>query len=402
MQGIENQSVWRWTFAVIVGVVCSIQGLAVSSDWTTNQVYSPSGSNDYSFLRSVAYGDGKFIAVGERGDGGLLFSSNDGINWTKDLDGGPSGPPGWFGAVAYGDGVFAATGDAFGPPVCKFNGGPWIDSWPNSQATYNFCITCGAGRVMIASGNKISYTTSGVYWTNVVPPFLTNQFSLSGICFGLGKFVAISAEDNAAHWSTTGRTWNRNPFPIPAPANGYWLISFNHGLFTVPYAAGTNLLSADGTNWAVVATQISKKFYGVTFVNGLFAADAEGTLAFSKDGTNYVQSDFPPLPFYSYPSSYQPSGLTSDGFRVIGVAGRNFYAHDGPAGFLEISVAGQLVLYGAIGGSYRIEYADSIGNSGAFLWHSLTNFTLPSSPYSLIDSAGNNAGGRFYRAVLQH
>lgn len=396
MQAFQNQSIRHWIFALYASICC-LNPVLADDNWTTSQVFTPSGSNDYSFLRSVAYGDGTFIAVGERLDAGLLFSSPNGIDWTKELDGGSSGPPGWFGAIAYGEGIFAATGDGFGPPVCKFNGGPWIDSWPNSHATFRFFITCGAGKVMIASGNNVSYTTSGVNWTNVTPGFLTNQ-SLSGICYGSGKFVVISAEDNAAHWSASGRFWNRSPFPIPAPANGYWLITFNHGLFTVPYAAGTNLLSVDGTNWVVVPTRIPKKFYGVTFVNGLFAADAEGTLAFSKDGTNYLQSAFPRLPF-QFNSGYQPSGLTSDGSRLFGVDGRNFYVHDGPAGLLEGGIApAQLILYGAIGGSYRIEYTDSIGNSS---WHTLTNFSLPTSPYTVSDGSANPAGARFYRAVLE-
>jgi hypothetical protein len=391
MQAFENQNVWRWICALIVAVNFSIQGIAAASQWTTNQVYSPSDTNEYSFLRSVAYGDGKFVAVGEKGDAGLLFSSTNGINWTGANYGG------WFGAVAYADGTFAVTGGLFGLTVLFFNVAPGFASGPTPD-TDNFSITCGGGRVMIAYGNKVSYTTAppGDSWTNV-PGFtlnLTNTYnSLADICYGAGRYVAISAEDNAAHWTTTGRVWRRSSFPIPAPVGGYWLIAFNNGLFTVPHSAGTNLLSVDGTNWVVAATGISKRIYSLTFVNGLFAANAEGSLVFSKDGTNYVQGNLPPLPV--------PLRVISDGFRICGVNWRNFYAIDAPAGLLEMGTApAQLVLYGAIGGSYRVEYADSIESSGAFLWHTLSNFTLPASPYNLIDPSASGASARFYRAVL--
>ena len=56
------------------------------------------------------------------------------------------------------------------------------------------------------------------------------------------------------------------------------------------------------------------------------------------------------------------------------------------------------VLAGPVGSQYRVDYADVV-NIGTTNWLVLTNITLPSSPYLVIDPNSPGQTKRFYRAV---
>lgn len=58
-----------------------------------------------------------------------------------------------------------------------------------------------------------------------------------------------------------------------------------------------------------------------------------------------------------------------------------------------------LTIVGPIGGEYRIDYLNDLQNTNN--WITLTNITLTSSPYLLIDTNSPDKLRRFYRAVLQ-
>ena len=55
-------------------------------------------------LEGVAYGNGRFVAVG---NGGTILTSPDGVNWTRRT----SGTRSWLGGVTYGNGTFVAVGE---------------------------------------------------------------------------------------------------------------------------------------------------------------------------------------------------------------------------------------------------------------------------------------------------
>ena len=102
-------------------------------------------------LRAIAFGNGRFVAVG---DSGRRIVSTDGITWTNDMTGGID----LLSGIAYGNGRFVAVG--------------------------------GSGRRVIS--------TDGVNWTDDV----TGGWMLNGIAYGNGHFVAVGDGD-AASSSTT-------------------------------------------------------------------------------------------------------------------------------------------------------------------------------------------------------
>lgn len=57
-----------------------------------------------------------------------------------------------------------------------------------------------------------------------------------------------------------------------------------------------------------------------------------------------------------------------------------------------------VMIAGAVGASYRIEYRDSLTSSSG--WQKLADVVLPSSPHLFIDESSPGASQRFYRTVL--
>jgi len=66
--------------------------------------------------------------------------------------------------------------------------------------------------------------------------------------------------------------------------------------------------------------------------------------------------------------------------------------------FGDLKFMAATVLAGPVGQQYRVDYADVV-NVGTTNWLVLTNLTLPSSPYLVIDPSSAGQARRFYRAV---
>jgi formylglycine-generating enzyme required for sulfatase activity len=64
---------------------------------------------------------------------------------------------------------------------------------------------------------------------------------------------------------------------------------------------------------------------------------------------------------------------------------------------LSLHLSSGLEVSGAVGGLYAIDYTTNYAQTNA--WRSLTNLTLPASPYLVPDTAPSATGCRFYRAV---
>src|SRR5439155_25856476 len=87
---------------VAVGQKGTVLNSADGVDWVQRQ------SGTQSNLLAVAYGSGRFVTVGE---GNTLLSSVDGVNWIELQSGLPWGTRATLTGVAYGDGLFVAVGN---------------------------------------------------------------------------------------------------------------------------------------------------------------------------------------------------------------------------------------------------------------------------------------------------
>jgi hypothetical protein len=149
-------------------ILTSVDGMK----WTSRN------SGTVASLRAVAYGSGRFVAVG---DSGTILSSTDGTNWasastlvTKTLWG-----------VAYGNGRFVAVGASLsgGVAVILPDSGGWgeVDlgrNWPQG-------IAFGAGQFVAVGASGIISSPDGASWIERL------RQGGEAVAYGGGRFVVV-------------------------------------------------------------------------------------------------------------------------------------------------------------------------------------------------------------------
>ena len=380
----------------------------VLNNWTTNQL-----STNRFGLFSVVYGNERYVAAGSYSDYGVIVSSQDGLHWNLEADGGPPNPTGapvWGLKVNFSNGRFIATA-ALGLTLVSTNGINWalsgaeVENWVMTDlrgATY------GGGRYVAVgeffnnfgfrSVSNIISSSDGITWT-VCRSHPQEALANVDVTFGSGMYVAIGNNDGFIYTSPNSTTWTRR-----AIAGGA-TISFCREIFIIPYTAGTNLISENGVDWGAVATGIPMQMDKAVFANGLFMARVgngypglKPYLATSRDGTNWVQHQ------YILPGRE----LATDGARLVTVGNisTNIIYHNGfvytSGTMVDVRMTNtspsQIVLSGLIGRSYQIQAKNDLAETNA--WQTLTTLQLPSTPYLFTDPSAANSPQRFYRGVL--
>lgn len=184
-------------------------------------------------LLDVAYGNGKFVAVGSRGEVG---TSAEGRDWIFDT----SGTRRSLNQVVFGKGVFVAVGD------------------------FNTCLT----------------STNGIQWTRRQ---LTTPWPFAGrftdIAFGNGTFVAANGFEVFS--SANGTTWTRTEFLSLVP--GIYRINYAAGAFVSWSEFETDIFrSTDGKSWASVVSPIDRFLEGIAYGNGVAVAVGDASARTNK------------------------------------------------------------------------------------------------------------------------
>jgi hypothetical protein len=223
-------------------------------------------------ISGIAYGGGKFVAVGGRG----AAYSTDGVTWTAVED--TTFVAHAISGIAYGGGKFVAVGHT----SYIFYNGLWHDGF----------------------WGKAAYSTDGETWWTVGSDTISNH-DIDGIAYGGGKFVAWSNYGRAAY-STDGVTWTvvaYTTFDSGGYING---LAFGGGKFvavgytrdTYPYSNtiwGKAAYSADGgVTWTAVSdTKFdTNTIDGIAYGGGKFVAvGSSGKAAYSTDGVTWTASD---------------------------------------------------------------------------------------------------------------
>jgi len=149
-------------------------------------------------IRSVTFGNGLFVAVG---DSGKISTSPDGDTWTLRSSGVTSHLRG----VTFGNGIFVAVGLS-SAILTSVNGIDWDIQTPISGFTVIFSAVYGNGVFVIAGGNNgsVSVSTDGMIWSDAFTAFSNDViFDLS---YGNGVFIA-SGQDGSLATSINGTDW---------------------------------------------------------------------------------------------------------------------------------------------------------------------------------------------------
>jgi hypothetical protein len=256
--------------------------------------------------------------------------------------------------IAAGNGRYVAVAGLTGASVVaqaftSTDGIQWGSSSQIGTGFWPYSITYGNGIFVGVGGNRIFRSADGLNWSVDLAP---DGSRLSAITFGAGRFIAVGIGGITAT-SPDAIDWTTNP---TATSDDLWSIVFGGEHFVAAGNNGVIVLSRDGAVWSLSQP-------GVTPLRGV---------AFGAD-------------------------------RFVAVGWYGEILHSGqpcaPRLALQVTPVRQLVLWGPVGRSYRIEYAPVPHEPEP--WPVLTEISsLPSSPYTIPDTTPWRPGGQFYRAAL--
>jgi|GEM_PF-3952987 len=235
-----------------------------------------------SYLRSVTYGAGKYVAVG---DAGAIITSPDANYWT--LQAKQTQDNLW--AVVYAGGKFVVVGGK--TTFTSTDGQTWNKVYV-TNATGLTGLAYGNG-VFVAVGLNATIMTSpdGVNWTL---KYSTGP-DLEGVFYNDGKFVAVGAYGVTAISDDGGNTFTVYPASV---STTLWGITYGDGQWVCVGDNGTAFTSPDGRVWTQQSPHTQNHLYDVTYAADLFiAVGKSGTIVFSPDaiawsiGTSQYQAD---------------------------------------------------------------------------------------------------------------
>jgi len=263
--------------------------------------YSSDGINwnlsEYQFddWRNITFAKDKFFAATV--DSNVATYSENGINWTNvtitAFGGGVWPNNGFVRAVAYGDGKYIAVGNKEGNSFKNYAYSTDGVTW--TLGTGDF--TSSAAKLFIIWGNDVWVASNG--WTSTDysvnggttwrPAYIMDQYNypsyafggdIDDIAFGNGKFVMVGSRQSTSSGvivcSEDGVNWTVSEsgfgsyVSCTAFGNGKWTAGVHY-----EYGGDKVIYSPDGINWTVPSNTIfgnSGEIHDIAFGNGKFVA----------------------------------------------------------------------------------------------------------------------------------
>jgi hypothetical protein len=177
--------------------------------WTAIQPGTGAGTNTFvtDSITAIAYDDGTFVAGGYNNNSQIAYiaTSSDGVTWTAVDTSSSIFDSNYVRAIAYGNGKFVAVSGGQGKIVYSSNGVNWTavdtsnlfyDSYPPFGA-----IAYGNGWFVAVAAQwsgEMAYSSDGINWTAVSDRKLGAMWT---IAYGNGTFVAGDSEGKIAYSS---------------------------------------------------------------------------------------------------------------------------------------------------------------------------------------------------------
>lgn len=296
---------------VVVGAYATILSSQYDTltPWT---IWTVRSTGTYKDLKAVAFGDHTFVAVGENG---TVLTSKNGVTWDVKtvlpsvccLDG-----------VAYGNNRFVAVGNSNGNGriyTSKDNGVTWTITHPLSYFTPSslYGVTFGNGRFLAAgvdgiqllSWNHPDYGAAGDWWYE---EYLEGDYDIKAVtyadreydnalpCLGHGIYIMVGAPNRTFLTSSTPEDWwmiRYAPFFPQDQKLGFTGIAYGAGVFSVVGPKVKIGKSADGgKTWKQVPLEDytgTFDFTGITYGgNSTFTAvGTYGKILTSPNGKDW-------------------------------------------------------------------------------------------------------------------
>ena len=272
----------------------SIHVLATDKDaWNKSvsiqDVIMPLPTNDP--WGSVAYGDGKFVAVSSRTN--TAAYSTDGITWTQTKTKSSNG----IYSMTYGNGQFIGIDSVFGIAEHSTDGITWTQS--NMPTKTGWCsVAYGDGKYVAfnRSSDIVAYSADGITWSITNLP--RTYTKLEAVAYGDGKFVAIDVPTNIKSigtiYSVDGVEWIASELPA-----ALWKsVTYGDGKFVaVSSYSKIAAYSTDGITWTQTQMPTIAEWQTVTYGDGKFVAVSSYSkiAAYSTDGITWTQTQMPTI-----------------------------------------------------------------------------------------------------------
>jgi alpha-tubulin suppressor-like RCC1 family protein len=248
----------------------------------------------------LAYGSGIFVSVlyqnitNPAATGPHSFATSaDGINWTNI----PIASGNLWKSVAYGDGKFVAFGGGFGGgsqnAAISSDGTSWSFATTVSNAYDN--VRYVGNKFIITARTQLyqSLLTSddGISWTLKTLPGGTKYWN--NVEYGNGKFVAVAGgvgnTSDIVAISNDGNTWTSEILPV---SNAWIDIAYGNNTFIAVVSSGNTIVtSPDGTNWTQRPLPKSGTWRSITYGNNKFViVGNDNTILSSNDGITWTQT----------------------------------------------------------------------------------------------------------------
>jgi len=195
-------------------------------------------------------------------------------------------------SVAYGNGRFVAI-TSTGTTSFSLNGQTWSTGATLPAGTYTE-ITFGNGFfVAITTTAVAAYSADGAAWISITMP---SSSGYHAIAYGNGGFIAVQTASATAAYSADTTSWA----PLTLPVSGNWKsIAYGSIGTWVAIAGNSSAIAAystdNGSSWMQIALPSAANWISVEWGNGRFVAIASGssTAAYSFDGINWLTSSMP-------------------------------------------------------------------------------------------------------------
>ena len=263
-------------------------------------------------LNGAAYGSA-FVAVG---DGGVMYSSTDGMTWKALTN--PAAPS-KLNAAIYG-GIYVAAG-ANGVILYSSDATTWTQAPSNPLNEFTALAGSGAGYLAVGKAGVISTSSNGQTWT--APTTLGGGVNLNGAIYGNSKWVVVG-DAGTILTSADALTWTAVASGTPSK-----LTSVTYGLnaatgaalFVATGAAGALLTSADGVTWTARATPTTNNLNSVVYGRQFIAAGDSGTVLTSTDGVNWQAQTSGTV------GNLNAIAFNAYGYTAVGASGTNLTAY---------------------------------------------------------------------------
>jgi photosystem II stability/assembly factor-like uncharacterized protein len=221
-------------------------------------------------LSSVAFGAGRFVAVGPYS----IMTSEDGVNWTHRA-------PGRYGilSVVYANDHFLAastTGLLTSPDGITWSQMPGISVSLRA-------IAYGNG-TYVAGNDSLYVSTNGADWFHVqATPQIENISFLNGQFVVVGDKGMILTSADGMRWQVRASGTDRRLLEI----------SYGNGTYAAVGVRGIVLTSPEAVTWTLRNSGTPDRLEAIHFADGVFTAAGEnGTTITSPDGINWTKRNF--------------------------------------------------------------------------------------------------------------